>query len=215
MKFTKEEAFESLKGILTNNGRKTLRMSERTINAHLDTLMPLIANEEMELTDFIEKVKDVFQSTNSNVEKDNADFVKGWKKEHPETQTTTTTTSQTSNENDDLVKLREEMNAMKAELENAKKERSIKTKRRELLDKMVEKGINKDWATDFLGEVSVSEDIDIDSKVDSYLKIYNRQKATIPPTKPPRSAGGTSKVDEKCFEDYKRAVKQREENEKH
>ena len=83
MKFTKEEAFEKLKGILTNNGKKTLRMSEKSIEKQLENLMPLVANEEMELSDFVEKVKNTFSVMNSNAEKDNADFVKEWEKNHP------------------------------------------------------------------------------------------------------------------------------------
>ena len=85
MKFTKEQAFENLKGFLTNNGKKTLRMSEKSINKQLETLMPLVANDEMELADFVEKVKPTFETMNSNAEKDNSDFVKQWEKDHPVT----------------------------------------------------------------------------------------------------------------------------------
>ena len=69
MKFTKEEAFEKLKGLLTNNGKKDLQMSERSINEQLEVLMPLIANDEMELDDFIVKVKTSFEVMNSNAKK--------------------------------------------------------------------------------------------------------------------------------------------------
>ena len=58
MKFTKEEAFEKIKGLLTNNGKKDLQMSERSVNEQLEVLMPWIANEEKECTDFIRKVKE-------------------------------------------------------------------------------------------------------------------------------------------------------------
>ena len=82
MKFTKEQAFEILRSNLTNGGKKTLRMSEKSINAQLDTLIPLVANDEMELNDFIEKVKPTFATMNSNAEKDNSDFIKQWKEQH-------------------------------------------------------------------------------------------------------------------------------------
>ena len=48
MKFTKEQAFEILRSNLTNGGKKTLRMSEKSINAQLDTLIPLVANANHE-----------------------------------------------------------------------------------------------------------------------------------------------------------------------
>ena len=64
MKFTKEQAFEKLKAILTNSGKKPLRMSEQSINKQLETLMPLIASEETELDDFVEKVKPTFETMN-------------------------------------------------------------------------------------------------------------------------------------------------------
>ena len=80
MKFTKEQAFEILRSNLTNGGKKTLRMSEKSINAQLDTLIPLVANDDMELNDFIEKVKPTFATMNSNAEIDNSenDVVKSW-----------------------------------------------------------------------------------------------------------------------------------------
>ena len=84
MKFTKEQAFEILRSNLTNGGKKTLRMSEKSINAQLDTLIPLVANDDMELNDFIEKVKTTFATMNSNAEKDNSDFIKQWKEQHPD-----------------------------------------------------------------------------------------------------------------------------------
>ena len=84
MKFTKDEALEKLRGILTNGGKKTLRMSEKSMERQLETLMPLVADDETELDDFIGKVKASFEVMNSNVEKDNSDFVNQWKKDHPD-----------------------------------------------------------------------------------------------------------------------------------
>ena len=46
MKFTKEQAFEKLKGFLTESGKKPLRMTELSLNRQLDTLMPILTNDE-------------------------------------------------------------------------------------------------------------------------------------------------------------------------
>lgn len=51
-KFTKEQALEELKKQIGGKGEK-LNLSERSINEQLDTLMPLLAKEDTELSDFI------------------------------------------------------------------------------------------------------------------------------------------------------------------
>lgn len=179
MKFTKEEAFEKLKGILTNNGKKALRMSERSINKQLESLMPLIANEEMELDDFIGKVKDTFSVMNSNVEKDNSDFVKEWERNHPDVEPKPTEPSSDNPKADDAMAL---MMKRIEELENKEKERTrenaISQKRTDLLKAMKEKGIKDDqWSNDFISEIAITEDMDVDAKADAFLKIYNKSQA--------------------------------------
>ena len=143
MKFTKEEAFEKLKGYLTNNGKKPLRMSELSINKQLEYLMPLIASEEMELDDFIGKVKDTFSVINSNVEKDNADFVKQWKKDHPVEPPIDKPDKPDKPTPDDataaLLKRIEELEKKEAD---RSKEAVLAQKKKDLLKAMKEKGIN-------------------------------------------------------------------------
>ena len=179
MKFTKEEAFEKLKGYLTNNGKKTLRMSERSINKQLESLMPLIAGEDMELDDFIGKVKDTFSVMNSNVEKDNSDFVKEWEKNHPVENPKPNDPKPTDPKPDDatalLLKRIEELE--KKEIERAK-EANIALKKKELLKAMKEKGIkDEQWSKDFISEITITEDMNVDEKADAFLKIYNKSAA--------------------------------------
>ena len=52
---------------------------------------------------------------------------------------------------------------------------------------MKEKGItDDDWSRDILEQISISEDMDVDSKADSLLKLYNKTQAAPPhgPTTP-------------------------------
>ena len=178
MKFTKEEAFESLKGILTNNGKKTLRMSEKSINKQLETLMPLIANEEMELKDFVEKVKDTFSVMNSNAEKDNSDFVKQWEKEHP-VANPEPVKNDDPKPDDAMAKLLKRIDELEQKEAQREKERSISDKRSQLLRVMKEKGIkDEQWSKDFVSEISITEDFDIEAKADLFLKLYNKSKAS-------------------------------------
>lgn len=186
MKFTKEEAFESLKGILTNNGKKTLRMSEKSINKQLETLIPLIANDDMELSDFVSKVKDSFSVMNSNAEKDNSDFVKQWEKDHPQHQDPKPKTDGNnpdgnggSGQNDAMERMMKRLEELEKRENEREKEAKISAKRSELLKAMKDKGIkDEQWCKDLVSEISLSEDTDVDAKADSFLKLYNKSKAS-------------------------------------
>ena len=189
MKFTKEQAFEILRSNLTNGGKKTLRMSEKSINAQLDTLIPLVANDEMELNDFIEKVKPTFSIFISNAEKDNSDFIKQWKEQHPDPN---------PNQNQEPPKQTPEIPEIKAmmdriaALEKENNENKLKSevaeKRSKLVAKMKEKGItDTEWIDSFLGEVTIDKDIDVEAKAESFLKIYNKTKAIVDPSQTPHT----------------------------
>ena len=189
MKFTKEQAFEILRSNLTNGGKKTLRMSEKSINAQLDTLIPLVANDEMELNDFIEKVKPTFATMNSNAEKDNSDFIKQWKEQHPDPN---------PNQNQEPPKQTQEIPEIKAmldriaALEKENNENKLKSevaeKRSKLVAKMKEKGItDTEWIDSFLGEVTIDKDINVEAKAESLLKIYNKTKAIVDPSQTPHT----------------------------
>lgn len=177
MKFTKEEAFENLKGILTNGGKKTLRMSEKSINKQLDSLMPLIANEDMELNDFVAKVKDTFSVMNSNAEKDNSDFVKQWEKDHPQVNPDSPKPNEPAPD-DAMAKMLKRLEELENREAAREKEKVIFDKKRDLLNAMKEKGIkDEQWAKDLVAEISLTEDFDIEAKSDSYLKLYNKSQA--------------------------------------
>lgn len=177
MKFTKEEAFESLKGILTNGGKKTLRMSEKSINKQLETLIPLIANDDMELSDFVSKVKDSFSVMNSNAEKDNSDFVKQWEKDHPQVNPEPPK-SDDPQPDDAMSKWMQRLEELEKKEAMREKEAKISAKRSELMKAMKDKGIkDEQWCKDLVSEISLSEDTDVDAKADSFLKLYNKSKA--------------------------------------
>ena len=66
MKFTKEDARKELMSKIPNKGQ-TLQLSERSINEMLETLMPLVANDETELSDFVDRVLPTFKTADGNV----------------------------------------------------------------------------------------------------------------------------------------------------
>ena len=190
MKFTKEQAFEILRSNLTNGGKKTLRMSEKSINAQLDTLIPLVANDEMELNDFIEKVKPTFATMNSNAEKDNSDFIKQWKEQHPEQNPDHKNQEppKPTPENPEIKAMMDRIEALEKENNENKLKAEAAEKRTELVAKMKEKGItDAEWIDSFLGEVTIDKDIDVEAKAESFLKIYNKTKAIVDPSQTPRT----------------------------
>jgi len=87
MKFTKEQLSEALKAKLTNNGKKNLAMSERSFNEEVEDIYTDLEgsdnNEELELTDVVEKKIKRLERIDNNVRNDNSKFVKEWEKNHP------------------------------------------------------------------------------------------------------------------------------------
>ena len=216
MKFTKEQAFEILRSNLTNGGKKTLRMSEKSINAQLDTLIPLVANDEMELNDFIEKVKPTFATMNSNAEKDNSDFIKQWKEQHPDpTPNPNPEPPKPTTESPEIKAMLDRIAALEKENNENKLMAEVAVKRNELVAKMKEKGItDTDWIDSFLGEITIDKNIDVEAKAESFLKIYNKTKAIVDPSQTPHSPQ-TPPADQnplKAASDYMKA--QREAREK-
>lgn len=205
MKFTKEDAFGKIKSKLTEN-KRTLQMSERSINEQLETLIALVANEEMEIDDFVNKVLPMFKTVDANVGNDRSKFVKEWEDSHPtekkpkegEQKKEETTTDPA------LAKLLEEVASLKKGLEEARVEKSIATKRSDLLKAMKEKGIkDEQWAKNYLSEITVTEDLDIESKAESALKFYNLTNTA--PTDPftPGASSSSSKDNKNALDDIK------------
>lgn len=184
MKFTKEQASKELVAKMTANGEK-LSVSDRTINEHLDTLMPLMG-EEMELQDFVEKCLPLFKSTDANVRNDVSVGIREYKAANPVVEPQKTLqepTAQRSGEYADLLKRIEELENEKA---RANKEKKVGTIKEEIVSKLKSKGVKDDeWINALLSEVTVTEDFQVDAKVESYLGLYNKQNAMIDPIQTP------------------------------
>lgn len=184
MKFTREQANKELVAKMTANGEK-LSVSDRTINEHLDTLMPLMG-EEMELQDFVEKCLPLFKSTDANVRNDVSVGIREYKAANPVVEPQKTSqgpTVQRSGEYADLLKRIEELENEKA---RASKEKKVGTIKEEIVSKLKSKGVKDDeWINALLSEVTVTEDFQVDAKVESYLGLYNKQNAMIDPIQTP------------------------------
>lgn len=172
MKFTKEQAVENLYQALTNNGKKPLRMSKRTLESHTETLMAIVADEEMELDAFVEKVKSSCESINSNMEKDQSDFVREYTQKNPqEPQNNPEPPQKTPDANDELLKRLQILEERELKREEAVTIEGIRSSvRKYLKDNNVE---NEKWIDSVLSMASISKDADADELGKSYLEQYN------------------------------------------
>lgn len=206
MKFTKEQAFEKLKSLLTNDGKKPLRMSEQSINKQLETLMPLIASDETELDDFVEKVKPTFETMNGNAEHDQSAFVEDWKQKHPE-QKPPQTQQPPQTQSEEYKALEARVKAMEEEKKANDTKAAIAAKKSSLLDKLKEKGIkDKEWCEAMVNEISLDENTDVDAKATSLLNLYNKNKSSYSIQTPASPTSGNPNQDE--FADVKAARKE-------
>lgn len=193
MKFTKEEAYKDLVSKMTTNGEK-LNLSDRSINEQLEALIGIVANEETELDDFVAKTLPLFKTANANVRNDVSAGINKYKEENPTVQPTPTVTDKKIkeiSENDEKKKsdLELRMEALEKELANAKREKKDLDIRASVIAKMNEKGVkDKEWVNSLLSEVSITDDFDVDTKVESYLNLYNKSKAQVEPNATPADA---------------------------
>lgn len=195
MKFTKEEAFEKLKGELTKGG-KTLRMSDRTLNTQLENLIKLYETNAIdpELSDFVNANLASFSDTNSNMEKDYSDFVKTYKPApSPQPQPQPAPPA----DGDVLSQLQAQVLQLQEKISREEKEKAISQVRRNFKSELKTVGIKDDkWIDTYLTKINISEDLDIKEEAKSTLELYNLSKAAIPddsPTPYNPSGGETSK----------------------
>ena len=193
MKFTKDQAHKELVARMTAKGEK-LNLSERSINEQLDTLISLVATEESELSDFIDKCLPLFKTADANIRNDVSGGIKAYIDANPykeEKKGGNVPTKKADDANSELLK---RLESLEAELSTAKKEKQIADIRKDVIAKMKEKGVKDDeWITDFLSEIAITEDFDTDVKVDNYVKFYNKTKSTINTDVSPDDASGGSK----------------------
>lgn len=194
MKFTKEQLLDALKAKLTANG-KHLSISEKTIKSLSDSHYDLLVSEETEISDLVNKILPQYVSLNGNYEKDNADFIKKWKEDHPEPKQKPNDALNPDNNNSSEVekKLLERLEALERKEAEAEAARLTSVKRGELLDKFKEKGISDDkWINAYLKKLSISKDTDIEAETADALDFYNLSNANSGGRNTPGNSGGNN-----------------------
>lgn len=200
MKFTKEEAVEKLNQKLTNGGKKPLRMSARTLEGQTETLLNLIANDETELDDFVEKIIPSLEAINSNMEHDMSEFIK---KQTP-TPTPAPKPNPTPGPEDALAKALERLSILEEKEASRGREAAIETKRKEIREYLSKNGVkNKEWVDMALGMVTLKEDVEVEGSAKEILALYNKSLAGGEPFVPgqptPGGAGAPNYDDVKAI----------------
>lgn len=194
MKFTKEEAQKELVSAIPNKGQ-TLNLSERSISEQLDTLMPLLANDDTEMSDFVNSVLPIFRTADSNVRNDVSVGIKNYKEQNPVVVTQKKEESKVdiAKTDDPSVALLKRIEELEKKNADNEKRSTISKRRSDIVSKMNEKGCkDNEWITELLNEVSLEgDDFDVDARVDRYIKMYNKSAAKTPPDVTPKKPKGT------------------------
>lgn len=192
MKFTKEDAYKELVKQMTAKG-EALNLSSRSINEQLEKLIPLLTNDETELLDFVSTTLPIFKTADANVRNDVSEGIRKYKDENPiQTQTTKPNESNT-----ELEEMRKRLEKMESEYKSRQEAERIANTRNEIVEKLKAKGVkDTTWLNPFLSDITITEDFDVDAKVETYLKSYNTFKAQIDPDVTPKGAGGNNLKDD-------------------
>lgn len=209
MKFTNEQAVEALRAELTNKGRKTLHMSERTLAKQAEILVKKLANDETGLPEFVADAIEILNEFEGDARKKNADFAK-YKELHPETEPNPPTDPEPEKQDDKgvLHAYEERIAALEKKLKEADTKSVLAQKRKDLTAKLKEKGVKDDeWLNDLLSEVNITAETDIDAKAESYVKLYNKSKANGGNPVPPANPNGGSPNNEVKLDDVSELAK--------
>ena len=187
MKFTKEDANKELVAKMTAKGEK-LNLSQRSMNEQVEHLYTLIANEEMELVDFVEKVLPFVKTSDANVRNDVSQGIKDYKSQNPIVEPKKDPIVEPNNQNKELLERLEALEKKNRENELKLHNQNIKSN---LSTKMKELGVkNTKWIDMMLENVSITEDFDVDANAKKYLELYNTMQADVDPSVTPNSTQG-------------------------
>ena len=189
MKFTKEDANKELVAKMTAKGEK-LNLSQRSMNEQVEHLYTLIANEEMELVDFVDKVLPFVKTSDANVRNDVSQGIKDYKSHNPivEPKKDPIANIEPNDPNKELLERLEALEKKNRENELKLHNQNIKSN---LSSKMKELGIkNAKWIDMMLDNVSITEDFDVDANAKKYLELYNTMQADVDPSVTPNATNG-------------------------
>ena len=208
MKFTKEEAIKELKSQLSSKVEKIDKW-ERTITENVETLISLVGEDStIELSDFVAKAIPLFNTTQGMLRKENADVAKGLEQQITELKAQLEKKEPTKpnpkEPTDDVKALLQRLEMLENESKQAKLKVKLQDVRKSLIDKLKEKGVkDKDWANLMLDNITLTEDLDVDTKAADLLKLYNKSQSNANVTVTPQGTGNGNGDNKGEFDDVK------------
>ena len=165
----------------------------------LDTLMPLLANDETELEDFANSVLPAFRTANLNIKNDVSVGVNKYKEENPIKEVKKTV--EEKKEEDPNAALLKRIEELEKRNEMNEKKATLAKRRNEVTSKLNEKGCkDNEWIEGFLSEINFDgEDFDAEARAEKYIKLYNKSEAKAPKDvtpKNPKGSGGDTYLNE-------------------
>lgn len=214
MKFTKEDACKDLMSKIPTKG-ETLQLSERSINEQLETLMPLLANDETELDAFVTSVLPIFKTADANIRANVSAQVKDYKEKHPITPSKKEEEKEEEEKKDDKYEaLLARLEAMETAHKEEETKKKVKSLREDFIAKAKEKGVkNESWLKDYAEEITIGEDFDVEAKADSCLKFYNKFKSKMNTDVSPEDGGGDNHDASKYLKDVIKRAGEKVKNE--
>ncbi len=106
--------------------------------------------------------------------------------------------------NGEMKAILDRLTAIETENQTLKSERLVSGKRTEVISAFKSKGITDDeWINSTIAFASLNSDTDVDSYVESGMKLYNKAKSVVPRGNTPSTPSGSSHSDSKDFDDIK------------
>ena len=208
MKFTKEDAIKELKSQLSSKVEKIDKW-ERTITENVETLIALVGEDStIELTDFVAKAVPLFNTTQGMLRKENADVAKGLEQQITELKAQLEKKEPNKpnpkEPTDDVKALLQRLETLENESKQAKLKVKLQDVRKSLIDKLKEKGVkDNDWANLMLDNITLTEDLDVDTKAADLLKLYNKSQSKPNASVTPHGAGNGNGDNKGEFDDVK------------
>jgi len=192
--FTREQAIKELEAKIPTKD-KDLDLG-RTISEAVDNSIELIGeNSEMELKDFVEKVFKQVKTSIGLTHSENSKVANKMQSQIDELQKKVNEKDpkpdgkgddvdpKPDGKGDDVdpkVKaLQEELDNIKKRFEDEDKKKSIAEKRAAIIAKMAESIKDKDWINDYMSQITVTEETDVDAKAQDYVAFYNKTQANV------------------------------------
>jgi gas vesicle protein len=198
-RFTKEQAIKALEAKVPTKD-KELDLG-RTISEAVDNSLELIGEDsEMELEDFVAKVFKQVKTSIGLTHSENSKVAQKMQSQLEELQKKIDEKSgqkkddddggDSGNESKEIKAMMEKIAKMEEKLAAKETADTVAEKRKQLIAKMSEDIKDNEWIEDYLAEINVTADTDVEAKAKDYVAFYNKTHTKGGKVTPKSTDGG-------------------------